>query len=81
MSHAGVRPPVVFPFFQQPTPCYGFQCAIAVDRYMRVSDSISPMHIVRNFYKGRHGSLSAGSGAYPLPQPLRRPPPSLRFVS
>ena len=33
--------PVVFPYFRQPTPCYGFECVIAVDRDMRVSDSIS----------------------------------------
>ncbi|KJK08397.1 taurine catabolism dioxygenase TauD [Pseudomonas sp. 5] len=32
---------MVFPFYRQPTPCYGFECVYAVDRELRVSDSVS----------------------------------------
>ncbi|UTL80594.1 TauD/TfdA family dioxygenase [Pseudomonas putida] len=33
--------PWVFPYYRQPTPCYGFECVVAVDRDMRVSEVIS----------------------------------------
>ena len=31
----------VFPFYRHPTPCYGFECIYAVDRALRVGDSIN----------------------------------------
>ncbi|MEL7935770.1 TauD/TfdA family dioxygenase [Pseudomonas delhiensis] len=32
---------VVFPFYRQPVPCYGFECVYAVESGLRVSDSIN----------------------------------------